>query len=805
VTALHDAVLLISTDRGAADRFRADPAEFAREHGLSASEVNQLLELRDDTSADSSPSVLGARVSKSAIGAAGMGALFHAFSGGTGDTAPAATLVPHPGAGTDGTATDGTGHAGTGHDGSSSTASSTGPAPGHEGPQAGDHVDTSADGSTTTTHHPDGSYEVTNNRDGTFRAYNSTGQLVEYTERAVLDIPPNPDAISDMDGAGHIRFATWDDAGGHHTAVPDPLGALSWTDTAVQPDGTHVVTTISEQDDRYFNSEQVITAPDGASTDVSYDIYGHLTSVSGDGPSSWTDSTGHHDVVHSPDGSLTTTSTAADGSRVVLVSTGGHAVSQTSYDAAGHQTVMMTFNPDGSNNHAEGTVTSDDGRITTTYHDDGGRTVTNNTDGTFIIYGPRGSVIEYTERAVLDIPPNPDAISDMDGAGHIRFATWDDAGGHHTAVPDPLGALSWTDTAVQPDGTHVVTTISEQDDRYFNSEQVITAPDGASTDVSYDIYGHLTSVSGDGPSSWTDSTGHHDVVHSPDGSLTTTSTAADGSRVVLVSTGGHAVSQTSYDAAGHQTVMMTFNPDGSNNHAEGTVTSDDGRITTTYHDDGGRTVTNNTDGTFIIYGPRGSVIEYTERAVLDIPPNPDAISDMDGAGHIRFATWDDAGGHHTAVPDPHGGTSWTDTAVQPDGTQVVTTISLGGSDQYYNSEQVVTAPDGTITETTYDDHGNVLSVTHPGAGTDPSSASPAATPAATSSTGSASTPPAVHAVEPVVTTAPPVAPPTSVDHIAHAEISTNAVSLLSSAHDTETTKPPGGDDRDLAGVVVPKP
>jgi YD repeat-containing protein len=590
VTALHDAVLLISTDRGAADRFRADPAEFAREHGLSASEVNQLLELRDDTSADSSPSVLGARVSKSAIGAAGMGALFHAFSGGTGDTAPAATLVPHPGAGTDGTATDGTGHAGTGHDGSSSTASSTGPAPGHEGPQAGDHVDTSADGSTTTTHHPDGSYEVTNNRDGTFRAYNSTGQLVEYTERAVLDIPPNPDAISDMDGAGHIRFATWDDAGGHHTAVPDPLGALSWTDTAVQPDGTHVVTTISEQDDRYFNSEQVITAPDGASTDVSYDIYGHLTSVSGDGPSSWTDSTGHHDVVHSPDGSLTTTSTAADGSRVVLVSTGGHAVSQTSYDAAGHQTVMMTFNPDGSNNHAEGTVTSDDGRITTTYHDDGGRTVTNNTDGTFIIYGPRGSVIEYTERAVLDIPPNPDAISDMDGAGHIRFATWDDAGGHHTAVPDP-----------------------------------------------------------------------------------------------------------------------------------------------------------------------------------------------------------------------HGGTSWTDTAVQPDGTQVVTTISLGGSDQYYNSEQVVTAPDGTITETTYDDHGNVLSVTHPGAGTDPSSASPAATPAATSSTGSASTPPAVHAVEPVVTTAPPVAPPTSVDHIAHAEISTNAVSLLSSAHDTETTKPPGGDDRDLAGVVVPKP
>jgi YD repeat-containing protein len=375
VTALHDAVLLISTDRGAADRFRADPAEFAREHGLSASEVNQLLELRDDTSADSSPSVLGARVSKSAIGAAGMGALFHAFSGGTGDTAPAATLVPHPGAGTDGTATDGTGHAGTGHDGSSSTASSTGPAPGHEGPQAGDHVDTSADGSTTTTHHPDGSYEVTNNRDGTFRAYNSTGQLVEYTERAVLDIPPNPDAISDMDGAGHIRFATWDDAGGHHTAVPDP----------------------------------------------------------------------------------------------------------------------------------------------------------------------------------------------------------------------------------------------------------------------------------------------------------------------------------------------------------------------------------------------------------------------------------------------HGGTSWTDTAVQPDGTQVVTTISLGGSDQYYNSEQVVTAPDGTITETTYDDHGNVLSVTHPGAGTDPSSASPAATPAATSSTGSASTPPAVHAVEPVVTTAPPVAPPTSVDHIAHAEISTNAVSLLSSAHDTETTKPPGGDDRDLAGVVVPKP
>ena len=788
MTALHDAVLLISTDRDAAERLRVDPAEFAREHSLNEAEVSQLLALRDDTSGDSTPSLLGARVSKSAVGAAGMGALFHAFSGASVDTAPGATLAPHPG--TDSTGTDGTGHDGTGHDGST-PASSTGPAPGHEGSQPGDHVDTSADGSTTTTHHPDGSYEVTNNSDGTFHAYNSSGQLVEYTEHAGLVIPPGCEALFDLDGAGHIRFATWDDAGGHHTAVPDPHGGPSWTDTAVQADGTRVVTTVSlDGSDRYYNSEEVITGPGGASTDVHFDIYGHLISVSGDGPSSWTDSAGHHDVVHNPDGSLTTTSTAADGSRDVLVSSGGHAVSQTTYDAAGHQTVTRTFNPDGSNNFAGGTVTSADGQITTTYHADGGWTVTNNTNGTFIIYGPHGSIIEYTEHAGLVIPPGCEALFDLDGAGHIRFATWDDAGGHHTAVPDPHGGPSWTDTAVQADGTRVVTTVSlDGSDRYYNSEEVITGPGGASTDVHFDIYGHLISVSGDGPSSWTDSAGHHDVVHNPDGSLTTTSTAADGSRDVLVSSGGHAVSQTTYDAAGHQTVTRTFNPDGSNNFAGGTVTSADGQITTTYHADGGWTVTNNTNGTFIIYGPHGSIIEYTEHAGLVIPPGCEALFDLDGAGHIRFATWDDAGGHHTAVPDPHGGPSWTDTAVQADGTRVVTTVSLDGSDHYYNSEQVVTTPDGTITETTYDEHGNVLSVTHPGAGTDPSSSSGAATPGETSSSGSASSPPEVHAVAPVVLTAPPVDPPTSVEHVVHAEISTNAVSLLSTTHNAEITKP----------------
>ena len=519
--ALQDVVVLLATDASFGARFRADPASFADEYGLTDEEVQRLLAMRNVEDDDSEqPSQLGARVSKSAIGASGMGALFHAF-GGVSDHAVAHTAALAPSADTaahvdpltvhsadppanpadphsDSPAPAATPSDGTGHDGSTPASSSDGP--GHEGPQPGDHVETSADGSTTTTHHADGSYLVTNNTTGTFSAYDSHGVMVEYTEHATTSFPPNAYALWDHNlTSGHdVTTASWDDAGGHHTAVHDPHGGNSWIDTAVSADGTHTVTTISVGDsDQYYTSEQVITAPDGSTTHITNDQYGHLISISGSGPTSWTDSTGHHDVVHNADGSTTTTSTAPDGSRTVLISTGGHAVSETSYDSSGHQTHDVTFNPDGSNGHATGTFTNADGTITTTYHADGTYTAVHNSDGTFITYSSHGTVIEYTEHATTSFPPNAYALWDHNlTSGHdVTTASWDDAGGHHTAVHDPHGGNSWIDTAVSADGTHTVTTISVGDsDQYYTSEQVITAPDGSVTDTTFDQSGHVISV-----------------------------------------------------------------------------------------------------------------------------------------------------------------------------------------------------------------------------------------------------------------------------------------------------------------------
>jgi hypothetical protein len=490
MSAMRDVVVLLATDEAFAAQFRANPLPVAARYGLSEAEVRQILAMTA-TDASAGPTALDARLSKSSIGTGGLSSLFHTLSH---DLSSATPTIHDPGTASGG---DHTAAAGTGdHSMSGSDASP----PAHD-PAPVDHTVVSPDGHTTTTYHTDGTYVVENNSTHDTQTFNSHGTMVAYTNHGTTAFPPYAYAQWTHDvssGRDVVAGASWDDASGHHTATPDPHGGNDWTVTTSSPDGSHSVMIVSLNDrDQMQYSDLVVTGPDGHSTHVVFDADGRVSSVDGNGPSSWSDASGQHSVVHNADGTVTVTDTATDGSRTVTTTDGhGHAASQTSYDSSGHQTVTRTFNPDGSVAHAEGTFESNGGASTTTYHADGSYTVAVHATGDSTTFNSHGQIVSYTDHATMAFPPYAYAQWTHDySSGHdVTSASWDDTSGHHTATPDPHGG-GWIETTTAPDGT--TTVVALQDDgnmHYHTSEQSVTAPDGTVTVTHYDVNGNVTST-----------------------------------------------------------------------------------------------------------------------------------------------------------------------------------------------------------------------------------------------------------------------------------------------------------------------
>lgn len=745
VTTMADLIARMAGDARFAEDIRAHPARLVEEFGLSAEEAQMILALKDGAEVDG-PAILHQRLSKSAIGAFGMGSLFHALGpteapgpdatpvvadaahscpdiphvidGGQSDGASYHVLQPQEHSTTeadtithnpDGTSTTETVEAdGTridvvtdasdrfvsqteyGPDGAQ-TGHLTYDAAGHPTGTGVVHLDTyGSDTPVTITFHDDGSYTEHASGTGftTDTDYDSHGERVSMTTRGQMGVvggryPSDATSTTTFEPTVH-NTTSWDDADGHHVITTDGYSTTR-TETITAPDGSTRVDTWAGG----HVVQSTTTGPDGTSTTTHDDTSGHPA----DGVT----------VTHNPDGTTTTETVQADGSRVdVVTNASGDFVSQTEYGADGTQTGHMESGP-GGDMVGSGVVHSDDysGAITITFHDDGTYTVhesstTYSTDTTYDSHGARISVTTQGAMGVVGgrYPSGATSVTTYSPTEQTT-TSWDDTDGHHTVTTVDFSTTS-TETITGPDGTTTV-------DTWVGGHMVqttVTDPDGTSTTTHYDSAGHPIAGGADA------------VTHNPDGTTTTETIGPDGSRIdVVTDPSGRVISQTEYGPDGSQTGHVTYSA-GGDPVGTGVVHvssyGDPNPTVITFHSDGGYTVEHTdrgyvTDDTYDSHGNHVSQVGHGWVGVVGGRHVQGTSTTTYSPTEQNTTSWDDADGHHD-VTTVNFSTTVTETITAPDGTTTVDTW-VGG----HMVESAVTHPDGTTTTTQYDTSGNVIS------------------------------------------------------------------------------------------------
>ncbi len=293
----------------------------------------------------------------------------------------------------------------------------------------------------------------------TSRQYDAFGRVVSATDgngnTSAFSYDPNGAEIASTDAAGNT-VATVYDAFGRTLATTDALG--NRTTYAYAPDG----------------SSMTVTTPEGISLVTDYDEFGEVTTVyDGDGNASSYRYDADGNRVETDSASGTTTATYDADDRAISTTDANGTVVQYTYDADS-RVLSRTVDPDGLDLVTSytydalgrvATTTDPNGNVTTTVYDAAGEKLTQIVDAD----GPLALETDWT----------------YDGLGHV------------TSVMDPNGTVTQYDydalgrrttQTVDPDGLALVT----QYDYDANGNVIASiSPDGNRTTYVYDADGQL--------------------------------------------------------------------------------------------------------------------------------------------------------------------------------------------------------------------------------------------------------------------------------------------------------------------------
>lgn len=410
----------------------------------------------------------------------------------------------------------------------------------------------------------------------------------------------------------------------------------------------------------------------------------------------------------------TTTYTYDADGHLLSITRGDGTVTENSYDQNGALTQSSTtFDPLGDQASSPDVVTVGSTTTTTNVHN----TTTTTTSWNYATF----TLTTTTRTSVTTIVTTqvgsnaPTTASTVTNSSPQTATTTDDSAG---------------DELTSTDATGHTTTNSYNDDAQLAST---TAPDGVTTTDGYDVLGRLTSTAdaiGDQTSTTYDPSGL-ELSHTVDGATTTYTYDRAGLLLSETSPGG-ATTTYSYNGAGEATsattasgtttfaynalgdLTKTTEPDGRswefvyNAADELTDTASNGQVTVAAYDADGdlATVTDPTGRSWTVTtSPSGHQTQVVASQTVDATTQTVTTTDTyNGAGQLIGAT------------SPAGAESFTYDAA---GNVSTATVGPGQTFIYqYPSPGVLkeTYPDGTTVTSTYDDAGNVMTVSAPGVG-----------------------------------------------------------------------------------------